>query len=73
MISAFGSSFFDIHMPDSPIDKEFLNDLTTKKYLELGFELSVFPTSFLWARMAAMLYRKDYEGYRLEASAGLSW
>lgn len=71
--SAFGSSFFDIHMPDSPIDKEFLNDLTTKKYLEVGFELSVFPTSFLWARMAGMLYREDYEGYRLEGSAGLSW
>lgn len=71
--SAFGSSFADIHTPTSPIDKKFLNEETTKKYLELGFEFSVFPTSFLWLRAAGMLYRDDYEGYRLECSGGLSW
>ncbi len=71
--TAFGSHIADIHTPTSATDKKFLNENTTFNYLELGTELYTAPFHWFWLRARGSLFLGDYEGYRIEASGGLSW
>ncbi|WP_295859250.1 hypothetical protein [uncultured Fibrobacter sp.] len=68
--TAFGGNIGDIHGPEDPFDKKFLNDETTIRYGELGGALAITP--WYWASLKASYTRffGDYEGYR--ATLGLS-
>ncbi len=71
--TSFSSNLYDMHTQFDATDKKFLAKSSTYRYRELGAELNIFPTEWMWLRGAGALYIGDYEGYRLEASGGLTW
>ena len=62
--TAFGGNITDMHTPDSPEDKKFLNDKTTLHYVELGGKLEIKPWEWISVQMGYDRYFGDYEGFR---------
>lgn len=72
--SAKGSNIGDIHDPNTDgTDRDFLADSTTSRYRELSGALTYAPFEWLWIRAGYSKFIGDYEGYRMEGSAGLTW
>lgn len=71
--TAFGGNLYDIHGPEDPIDKKFLNEETTMKYKEMGAALSIDPWYFISLKMSYTRFFGDYEGYRATATGSLQF
>ena len=71
--TAFGGNISDIHGPEDATDKEFLNDESTKRYTEIGVNLSIAPWHWMNFRAGYARYFGDYEGYRASATGTLQW
>ena len=71
--TAFGGHINDIHTPESAMDKKFLNEKTTLRYKELGFNLAVTPWDWFSFRCSYTRFFGDYEGYRAYAVGSVQW
>lgn len=71
--TAFGGNINDIHTPESAMDKKFLNEKTTLRYKELGFNLAVTPWDWFSFRCSYTRFFGDYEGYRAYAVGSVQW
>lgn len=71
--TAFGGKINDIHGPLSSNKKRFLDPKSTIHYKELKAAVFYSPYDFLWGSFRYSYYFKDYKGYRLESSLGLTW
>ncbi|MBR6941705.1 MAG: hypothetical protein IKH55_01275 [Fibrobacter sp.] len=71
--TAFGGHINDIHTPESAMDKKFLNEMTTLRYKELGFNLAVTPWDWFSFRCSYTRFFGDYEGYRAYAVGSVQW
>ena len=71
--TAFGGHINDMHTPESATDKKFLNDETTLRYKELGFNLSVTPWDWFSFRCSYTRFFGDFEGYRTYAVGSVQW
>ena len=71
--TAFGGHINDIHTPESAMDKKFLNEKTTIRYKELGFNLTATPWDWFSFRCSYTRFFGDYEGYRAYAVGSVQW
>lgn len=71
--TAFGGHINDIHTPESAMDKKFLNEKTTLRYKELGFNLAVTPWDWFSFRCSYTRFFGNYEGYRAYAVGSVQW
>ena len=71
--TAFGGHINDIHTPESAMDKKFLNEKTTIRYKELGFNLAATPWDWFSFRCSYTRFFGDYEGYRAYAVGSVQW
>ena len=71
--TAFGGHINDIHTPESDMGKKFLNEKTTLRYKELGFNLAVTPWDWISFRCSYTRFFGDYEGYRAYAVGSVQW
>ncbi|MCF0215310.1 MAG: hypothetical protein HUK21_02420 [Fibrobacteraceae bacterium] len=71
--TAFSNHISDIHTPESPTDKKFLNSETTLRYTELGGILGITPWSWISLRAGYTRFWGDYQGYRASATGSLQW
>ena len=71
--TAFGGHINDIHTPESAMDKKFLNEKTTLRYKELGFNLALTPWDWFSFRCSYTRFFGDYEGYRAYAVGSVQW
>ena len=62
--TAFGGNITDMHTPESATDKKFLNDKTTRHYVELGGKIEIKPWDWMTFRTGYDRYFGDYEGFR---------
>ena len=71
--TAFGGNLWDIHGPDDPTDKKFLNKKTTLEYKELGATIEIAPWHWMNFRTGYTRFFGDYEGFRATATGSLQW
>lgn len=71
--TSFGSNLYDIHTPESRIDKKFLNHRTTLKYTELGGSFSLTPWTWFGLRAGYTRFFGDYEGYRAYGAGNIQF
>ncbi len=71
--TTFGGNINDIHTPESDMGKKFLNEKTTLRYKELGFNLAVTPWDWFSFRYSYTRFFGDYEGYRAYAVGSVQW
>jgi hypothetical protein len=71
--TAFGGNLWDIHGPDDPTDKKFLNKKTTLEYKELGATIEITPWHWMNFRTGYTRFFGDYEGFRATATGSLQW
>jgi len=71
--TAFGGNITDLHTPESAMDKKFLNEETTLRYKELGFDISITPWDWFSFRASYTRFFGDFKGYRAYAVGSLQW
>jgi len=71
--TAFGGNITDIHTPESPMDKKYLNEETTFRYYEVGGKLEFYPFHWMSIRAGYSRFFGDYEGYRTFGFGSIQW